>query len=39
MVEMMGLAGLVTVGIGGGAALYGVFKLLEIKLLSLADLK
>jgi len=37
MVEMMGLAGLITVGIGVGAALYGVLKLLEIKLMSWAD--
>ena len=37
MVEMMGLAELVTVGVGAGAVLWGVLRLLEIKLLSLAD--
>lgn len=36
MVEMMGVAGLVTVGTGVGVALYGVLKLLEIKLVSWA---
>lgn len=32
----LGLAGLVTIGIGAGAILYGILKLLEIKLVSLA---
>ena len=37
MVGMMGFAGLVTVGIGVGSVLYGVLKLVEIKLMSWCD--